>query len=69
MTKLEWSRGYWTGVAVGFVGSLVVGVSACGCAPHDAKHYRTLGQAQHYANCRPKCAATTSGQWHERRKP
>ena len=39
-----------------------------GCGPHDAKHYKTRGQAQHFPNCRTKCSAITAADWHERRR-
>ena len=48
---------------------LWLAVMAAGCGPHQPKHYRTKGQVQHYPNCRPKCAAKTARDWHERRMP
>ncbi len=56
----------WFGA--GLVLALVLGSVVLGCGPHDAKHYRTRGQAaQHFPDCRPKCDARTAADWHERR--
>lgn len=62
-----WTRGYWIGVLVGIWAGLVLAASIIGCGPAD-KHYRSRGQAAHFPNCRAKCPATMSSQWHERRR-
>jgi hypothetical protein len=65
---LDLTAASWV-AAASYLAGAGLALAVAGCGPHDAKHYRTRGQAgAHFQNCRPKCAARTAADWHECRR-